>query len=771
MEARSLLRSFQHGDERNKRSRYEALGAIAAPRERRMRTISREVSREENSREYESATNYHDDNAEEDNYSSDVDDYQEDEKGLSDIIEQLTQDNYSDAFLSIDDFVKDNIKEVCEADPREVLRRSTTRVFEGKYDAVHSKNTEKVPQLQASQEHNQQAVFKTPAAKRPQLPMNDSDDDESDEENDELCRLALEQYYSSQKQLPNASAQSTNNEEPNQISAPNLEPRPSTPSKAVKNYKQTTLFPSSVPKIAKTSKSTKKTKSSRRGKEIDEGQKTLTQVFREQDEPPSPHPLAVFKDTTDKVFIGRGNSFKMFKHGETYVAQPGKQRLLCTIISFGRVGLQKTALCRCFRELADTFLGPEMAMQLQEDPSYKQYYRENPQDRKLIQDVEERVLLLSQFISQYTGASPQTILAYQVNSPGKTMSKEFSVSFHYIGPSRAFRRTTHGMTRRMPAMLELFAGCGGSSTGYKSAGFHVKYLNEINPAAVGTLRVNHPEATIFDECVKEMLKKMKEGDLCYPKPGELDFIPISFPCKGFSMANRALKNPEAERTRMQRNKENNDLSLIGIQVATHCKPELILCENVMGMMNNENIEYPKKLFAMLLSSEYQITLYSVNSRDFSVPQDRQRVFIAATPFGSRLPGRPTKSADIPVTVQEVIGEVESILPVSGAGRIRLQDGTIVAGHKLEGAKERTEMEHLSQCENGLAPTVRCGRAIKHYFHARCLTQYELKLIQGFPREYQFVGTDRQIRTQIGNAIPPPLAKAVGKTLLQVYNET
>lgn len=466
----------------------------------------------------------------------------------------------------------------------------------------------------------------------------------------------------------------------------------------------------------------------------------MTQVFRDLDEPPSPLPVAAFKDTADKVFIGHGTTSKVYKGGETYFIQQGKQRLLCTILSFGKVGLQKTALCRCFRKLSDTFLGPEVAKWLQEETAYKQYYCNNPRDRKLIQDFEERVVPVTEFKLQYTEAAPRAILAYKVNSPGKTMSKEFSVSFHYIGPTRSSRSSTSRKPRHKPAMFELFAGCGGSSTGYKSAGFDVKYLNEINPAAVGSLRVNHPEAAVYDECVKELLQKMKNGDPCYPKPGEIVLVPISFPCKGFSMANRALKNPDAERQRRQRNKENNDLSLAGIEVALLCKPELILCENVMGMMNKENMEYPKKIFGMLLSSEYQVTLYSVNSLDFNVPQDRQRVFIAATPFGSRLPNRPTKSTGISPSVQEVIGEVEAIPPVSGAGRICLPDGTVVSGHKLEGAEKRTEMDRLSQCEDGLPPTVRCGRAIKHYLHTRCLTQYELKLIQGFPREYQFVGT-------------------------------
>lgn len=269
-----------------------------------------------------------------------------------------------------------------------------------------------------------------------------------------------------------------------------------------------------------------------------------------------------------------------------------------------------------------------------------------------------------------------------------------------------------------------------------------------------------------------MLDKMKTGEADYPQQGDVEALHFSSPCNGFSRANRERLDTQAEASRLRKNKKNNDLSLVGIDVVKLLKPKLVSFENVLGMIKVEkNKKYAQIMIARLLASGYDVRLFILDASDFGVPQKRQRVFMVATAPGIPLPGSPKRTTPEKVTLQNVLGEIEGILPVSGSGRVRLGDGTVICGHKIPSVELRTEMEHLSQTRDGIVPTVRCTKLLKHYVHQRPVTIYEMGQIQGFPKWYKFYGSDTDARKQIGNAVPPPMAYAVGVALMKVYFET
>jgi DNA (cytosine-5)-methyltransferase 1 len=320
-------------------------------------------------------------------------------------------------------------------------------------------------------------------------------------------------------------------------------------------------------------------------------------------------------------------------------------------------------------------------------------------------------------------------------------------------------------------MLDLFAGGGGISKGFEQAGFDLQYLVENDKDAVSTLRMHHPlgsGAIVYDEDVEIFLQKVATGAPGYPKQGDVENVHGSPPCKGSSMANRSIKDQYKEQKRLEKNKENNEKSLLWLDCISLLRPSSGSFENVTGMLREENIEIPRKIMACLLKIGYHFSLNILNAKDFGVSQSRERLIIMTTTFASPLPTRPSKLLKPAPTVRDVLADLEDIEPVAGSGIVCLPDGRVVYDHKLEGTELNSENVHLSQCETDLAPTILCNRKIKHYKHPRALTILELKRLQGFPDDYLFCGSVPEHRKQIGNAVPPPLAKCIAECFLPLY---
>lgn len=149
------------------------------------------------------------------------------------------------------------------------------------------------------------------------------------------------------------------------------------------------------------------------------------------------------------------------------------------------------------------------------------------------------------------------------------------------------------LSSEVPTVLEIFAGCGGMSQGFKKAGFDVKWAVEKDHHAVSTFMINHPEVDMFNECVRTWFEKVKRKPEMYShiKP---DHIHFSSPCQGFSRANRnGGRNDEA----------NNNLSLFCIEIVAHFLPKTISFENVTGMAHGSNIKYLQDIVASFVDMD------------------------------------------------------------------------------------------------------------------------------------------------------------------------
>ena len=174
----------------------------------------------------------------------------------------------------------------------------------------------------------------------------------------------------------------------------------------------------------------------------------------------------------------------------------------------------------------------------------------------------------------------------------------------------------------MPIAFDLFAGCGGLSTGLEKAGFDVIFANEVHDTYAASLQTNHPDTEVLVGDIREVdpLKIQKNLDL---KSGELDLLAGGPPCQGFSI-NAPSRSIEDTRNHLFKN---------FLRFAAVFQPKLILIENVPGMISFERGDTVRAILEALRQEGYSVSVRILFSPNFGVPQIRWRTIIVGNRLG------------------------------------------------------------------------------------------------------------------------------------------
>ena len=164
-------------------------------------------------------------------------------------------------------------------------------------------------------------------------------------------------------------------------------------------------------------------------------------------------------------------------------------------------------------------------------------------------------------------------------------------------------------------IIDLFAGCGGLSTGFEMAGFSIPLAVEIDAWASETYRKNHPKTVVLTEDITQVLDL---SSLLPDKNLIIDGIIGGPPCQGFSLSgNRDKKDPR------------NSLFMEFVRFVKFFKPRFFVMENVTGIlsMQTKSGELVKDVIVNEFSSAgYNVEIFVLNAAEFGVPQSRIRVF-------------------------------------------------------------------------------------------------------------------------------------------------
>ena len=305
--------------------------------------------------------------------------------------------------------------------------------------------------------------------------------------------------------------------------------------------------------------------------------------------------------------------------------------------------------------------------------------------------------------------------------------------------------------------IEICAGAGGQAIGLEQAGFDHLALVEIEPLACDTLKKNRPQWNVIQTDLKDFSAAKYKG---------VDLLAGGVPCPPFSIAGKQLGQLD-----------DRDLFPEAIRLAKECNPKAIMLENVRGLLGAKFSDYRDKIISQLSELGYACEWKVFNASDYGVSQLRPRAVLVAIkkryfPYFKW----PNKLKHKPVSVGELLYDEMSSLGWGNVENWKLQASgiapTLVGGSKKHGGADlgptraKQAWAVLGVDGKGLAnqPPVNGFMAMPK------LTLKMTALVQGFPANWEFVGKKTPAYRQVGNAFPPPVAKAIGKSIKKAINE-
>ncbi len=349
-------------------------------------------------------------------------------------------------------------------------------------------------------------------------------------------------------------------------------------------------------------------------------------------------------------------------------------------------------------------------------------------------------------------------------------------------------------------VLDLFAGCGGLTRGFVDAGFEVAGAVEFDLSAAATYAANFGDDHTFFGDIADYIRaeQIPHADVVIGGP----------PCQGFS--NLGSRDPDDPRNRLWEH---------FVEVVLDSGAAAFVIENVDRFRTSAEYERLQELAQPGQTlGEFELQAMTLNAADFGVPQRRRRTIVIGSrvgridrpkrsrtrdPEGGQHPWKSVRSAigalalqpegiHLPRRIHEYAGEEVSgpySLAEIHVGRtyqkMSLERYAAISegGNRFD-LPERLKYECWKKHKRGAADvlgrlrwdapslTIRTeffkpekGRYL-HPDNDRALTHAEAALLQGFDARHKWCGSKLQIARQIGNAVPPPLAKAIARPIMR-----
>ncbi|BAQ62937.1 DNA-cytosine methyltransferase [Geminocystis sp. NIES-3708] len=341
-------------------------------------------------------------------------------------------------------------------------------------------------------------------------------------------------------------------------------------------------------------------------------------------------------------------------------------------------------------------------------------------------------------------------------------------------------------------VVDLFSGCGGLSYGFELTNkFEIKLAIDHDKKALETLKFNKPSISIFHEDIRNI-----NPESIIEKYGSIDLVIGGPPCQGFSIAGkREFKD------------DRNNLFLEFIRFVKYLRPKMFVLENVTGFTNLYKGK-AKELFKEKMNIlGYHVQDKILLASDYGVPQIRKRVFFIGNIYGKNFiyPEVKLKEKDY-ITCEMAISDLPSLInevgyegmnyptnPESEYQKLMRHNSELIYNHiatkhspkiietiKLvpEGGNYKNLPLELQKTRNfniawtryhSKKPSNTIDTGHRHYFHYkynRVPTVREHARLQSFPDSFRFMGNKTNQNRQVGNAVPPLLAKALAES---IYN--
>ena len=307
-------------------------------------------------------------------------------------------------------------------------------------------------------------------------------------------------------------------------------------------------------------------------------------------------------------------------------------------------------------------------------------------------------------------------------------------------------------------VASLFSGIGGLDLGFEFAGFDVIWANDFDKYAVQTYKANVNETIVLGDITK------LKNDV-----PEHDVLIGGFPCQPFSTLGK-LKGFEDE--------NRGNLFFDIIDIVKRIRPKVVVLENVKNLINHDSKNTFKRILKEFNDIDYCVYYKILNTKDFGIPQQRNRIFIVAVnneicKDKAFVFPKPVK---LKITTQDLLDENVDIRYFLTKKISKTIMGKGTKGYIVEPTIDKPisktlcasmhKMHRASQ-DNYVTDTKNYERFNDpKRINIRKLTPNECRKLQGFPSDWKQVVSDCQAYKQFGNAVTVDVAYAVAKKVYE-----
>lgn len=326
-----------------------------------------------------------------------------------------------------------------------------------------------------------------------------------------------------------------------------------------------------------------------------------------------------------------------------------------------------------------------------------------------------------------------------------------------------------GLVPHGKRVFSTFACGGGSTMGYKLAGFNVIGANDIDKEMAMIYKKNHDPWHYFLMDIRDLTKKAKEGDLP-PELYELDVLDGSPPCSSFSMAGSREKawGKEKKFREGQADQTLDDLFFRFLDLAEQLKPKVIVAENVKGMLHGKAAQYCKNVFKKFHELGYEVQLFLLNGATMGVPQRRERVFFIARRKELGFPKLALSFDEAPIRFGAFRSEQGKPITDHAAKlmAMRIPSDKSIGDINMRVFKKLSQFTQNIISDGQVCPTVTATAPDHRMIDGMILSDSDYINAGSFPQDYEFCGLG--VKYVVGMSVPPVMMAQVAYSIYQQW---